>query len=185
VRTASKDLVTGSAAVKKTTPSPSSDGWCRRAQPEHTAPCSSSPRHGCWEATCTTYMTRWKRARRCRVGQADPVLVEEDQATEGAQTPEESVHRRDVRPALEMEEPLRDQHEVGLALTQNLVRDVNVTTPRVPDLWEHTEIIRLARVAVKLGNHSGEPQGGARWEPPTDCQRSSPVECRPSGAALT
>jgi len=49
--------------------------------------------------------------------------------------------RRDVPPRLEMAEPLRDEHEVDLALTQDLVRDVNVTAPRIPGLWEHIERI--------------------------------------------
>jgi hypothetical protein len=38
-----------------------------------------------------------------------------------------------------MKEPLRDEHEVDLALTQNLVRDVNVTAPCVSGLREHIQ----------------------------------------------
>lgn len=80
-----------------------------------------------------------KRAQGCRVGQADAVLIEGDHATEGAQTPEESLEGRDFWPALEMKEPLRDEHEVDLALTQYLVRDVNFTAPCVSALREHIQ----------------------------------------------
>jgi hypothetical protein len=40
-----------------------------------------------------------------------------------------------------MDEPLRDEHEVDFAFTQDLVRDVNVTALRVAGLWEHAERI--------------------------------------------
>jgi hypothetical protein len=33
-----------------------------------------------------------------------------------------------------MEEPLRDEHEIDFAFTENLVGDVNVAALRIPDL---------------------------------------------------
>ena len=78
------------------------------------------------------------------VGQPDPAvrearaaLVEADQPREGSEPLEEVSVRRVLPVDLEMREEARDEYEVEGAFTGDLVGDVDLAAPRVPDRRDH------------------------------------------------
>ena len=64
------------------------------------------------------------------IGQTGSALVEADDASERAQSPQEARVRGLLPPEVEMRQGRRDEDEIALALAVHLVRDVRPGTPR-------------------------------------------------------
>ena len=75
-----------------------------------------------------------------RVGQAGATLVEDDDATERRQLVEQPGKGREVPHGIDVAEPLVDEDEVGRAVSEHLVGDVELAGARVARLWDRDRI---------------------------------------------
>ena len=82
-------------------------------------------------------LERRQRGGRDRVRQAGPPLVEHDQPAERREALAELGQRRHVPLGIEVAEPLVEQEDVGRALANDLVREVQVAQAGVARLGKH------------------------------------------------